>query len=383
MGLYFNRQKSSCNLGKLTVDTQYDGLCGDLLEHKVTDMVFPKSLKSLDSQIFNSDVMLETVVFEEGSKTKSIGNDVFNSCSNLREVQLPESLETLGSGCFAFCNSLTEMTLPESMSSIGHDCFGNCENLQTITINKPMDSIPGAPWGIRTITVQWSDGVTPGIPFNTQPLVYSNGQPLCPANTQLYINPYLNDEGLSSCYQYISLQSWAGYPFYQGSSEFFINNNFEYADEFQMKFHISDRTTNNSYQYLKVGGNDEVLNTPNNWAGSFMFNLGIDGERKICALYCGREEGGSTMVGASFESDGINYGWNTLSMKFDAEQNLWALYLNDEEYSKPVYVEGLPSQCFFVSIFDLITNVEQGQNCVDIYETGLKKNGEWVVRASE
>lgn len=382
MGLYFNSQKSTCNLGKFTVETQYDGLCGDLLEHQVVDMVFPKSLKSLDSQIFNSDAMLETVVFEEGSKTKSIGNDVFNSCSNLREVQLPESLETLGERCFASCKGLTELTLPESMTSIGHNCFGDCENLQTITINKPMDSIPGAPWGIRTITVQWSDGVTPGIPFNTQPLVYNTETPLLPAYIYLYINPYLNEEGVPSAYQYLQLQSGANTMFLQGSMSFFIENQFDYIDEFQMKFHISDRT-NEGYQFIKAFGNEMYYAPEYDTSNVFMFNLGFNGEQKVCEVLVGLPAGeGEFRTLVAFDQDKINYGWNTLSMKFDQEQNAWAVYLNDAEYAEPIYTD-LPAQCEFLSFDDMVFNIEQGQNCVDINETGFKKNGEWVARAFE
>lgn len=381
---YFNNQKSNCDLGKTTIENKYDSLCADLLADNVTDMVFPKQLKSLDTIIFEGNLKLETVSFEENSKTKSIGDYCFSSCINLKSINLPSSLKSIGDYCFIDCPSLTEITIPESVTSIGNQCFAACNNLQTIHINKPMNSIAGAPWGVKTISVQWSDGVTPGIPFAAEPLSIGSGlTPIHPQNAYTFLAPYLNENDLPCAYQYLTLQTWDGYPFYQGMMEFFVNNNFELIDEFQLKFHISDRTVED-FQYLKVLGDDELYYQGYDTYGHFMFNIGYNGN-KLCEMFSGisPENGGGATVPAAFEQDRINFGWNTLSMKFDSEQNLWALYLNDAEYTNPLYIHNFPQQCTLLSPFSLVTNYGQGENCIDIMESGFKKDGNWVIRMHE
>ncbi len=404
---YFNNQKSNCDLGKTVVETKYDTVCADLLSHNVTNMVFPKQLKTLDTTIFSEDDKLETVSFEEGSKTKSIGHVVFNNCINLKSVSLPPSLKSIGEACFGGCASLTEINIPnsvqrlpescfygctslteihipDSVTSIGYQCFGGCNNLQTIYINKPMNSIAGAPWGIKTISVQWSDGVTPGVTFVTESLPLAIGMtPIHPQNTYMLGTVYLNENELPCSYNHLTLQSWEEYPFYQGTMEFFVNNNFELIDEFQLKFHLSDRTVED-FQYLKVLGDEELYYQGYDTYGQFMFNIGYNGN-KLCEMFSGisPENGGGATVPAAFEQDRINFGWNTLSMKFDSEQNLWALYLNDAEYTNPLYIHNFPQQCSFLSPFIPVTTFGNGENVIDIMETGFKKDGNWVIRMHE
>lgn len=376
---YFNNQKSNCDLGKTTIENKYDSLCADLLADNVTDMVFPKKMEKIETYLFQNNTKLKSVSFEEGSKMKSIGESLFYSCINLSDVQLPPSLKSIGNWCFWDCQSLTELTIPNSVTSIGNGCFMGCYNLETININKPKDSIPGYPWGCQSINVKWSDGETQGTPYQTPLLTkYYGNEKILPPYYYGYIGTYLNEDELP-CVYWCLLFDTNYYTPYDNCVEYFIHHNFELFDEFQLKFHISD-ITNNGYQYLKIFGDDSVFEQGSDTSLLFMFNIGYDGTRKLCQLVGGStaEEGGYGYIFADFEQDKINFGWNTLSMKFDQEQNLWALYLNDSDYSEPLYVEQLPAQCFVADAWKFINNHGDGQNCVDIVNSGYKKNGNWV-----
>ena len=66
---------------------------------------------------------LQEVVFEEGSKLKTIGNWVFDGCSNLAKINLPEGLNSIGCNVFFKCTSLKNIQLPSGLEKIGTECF--------------------------------------------------------------------------------------------------------------------------------------------------------------------------------------------------------------------------------------------------------------------
>ena len=71
----------------------------------------------------------------------ALGDSVFNNCSGMLTVFLPETLQTLGIGTFNGCKAMVEVTLPESVTSIGEGCFCSVDaktglsNWKNLTIN--------------------------------------------------------------------------------------------------------------------------------------------------------------------------------------------------------------------------------------------------------
>lgn len=58
---------------------------------------------------------------------------VFCRCSNLKNVIMPDTLETIGNSTFEDCTSLETLTIPSSVTSIGNNAFKDCPKL-TITV---------------------------------------------------------------------------------------------------------------------------------------------------------------------------------------------------------------------------------------------------------
>lgn len=52
-----------------------------------------------------------------------LGNDVFNGCSELTSVNLPNRTRKLGKGVFMGCRSLTELVIPEGVTELGDGMF--------------------------------------------------------------------------------------------------------------------------------------------------------------------------------------------------------------------------------------------------------------------
>lgn len=58
----------------------------------------------------------------------------FESCSNLKEVVIPNSVKIIGNSTFKKCSSLQEITIPTSVTNVGSYAFYHCTNLQKIYV---------------------------------------------------------------------------------------------------------------------------------------------------------------------------------------------------------------------------------------------------------
>jgi hypothetical protein len=63
----------------------------------------------------------------------SIGNNAFSNNPLLREITMPDTVETIGNNAFSNNPLLREITIPETVETIGNNAFGGCSDL-TVTI---------------------------------------------------------------------------------------------------------------------------------------------------------------------------------------------------------------------------------------------------------
>ena len=71
-------------------------------------------------------------------------------CSNLQELNLPDSVINIGSDAFSSCSSLKDIYIPASVKSIGHHAFYNCSGVDTVRMACSADDAAemdlGAAW---------------------------------------------------------------------------------------------------------------------------------------------------------------------------------------------------------------------------------------------
>lgn len=85
------------------------------------------------------DTSVREVWLPEG--VESIEEDGFCYCTSLRKIILPQSLLRIGSNVFYHCDALTEVTIPPNVTEIGNYAFMSCINLKQVSIPNSVKSI--------------------------------------------------------------------------------------------------------------------------------------------------------------------------------------------------------------------------------------------------
>ena len=62
--------------------------------------------------------------------------ECFYGCVSLREIVLPDTLQSIGGSAFAHCEKLREIRLPASVFAIGNNAFSNCTKLEGYIVEK-------------------------------------------------------------------------------------------------------------------------------------------------------------------------------------------------------------------------------------------------------
>ena len=90
-------------------------------------------------------VAIEVPELVDGVPVVYIGDNAFKGCTLLETVKLPDldidryfnderGLEEIGGNAFAKCSNLKEITIPQSVQTIGHGAFADCTALKRVEI---------------------------------------------------------------------------------------------------------------------------------------------------------------------------------------------------------------------------------------------------------
>ena len=143
--------------------------CSKLAKVDIPDLVY------LDRGVFSGCTSLGPVYSKNGrcllyvprgnstfsvkKGTKSIGPFAFRDCGDLKEVEIPDSVEIVDPSAFSDCYSLEKVTIPDSVTEIGYYAFENCISLKEITIPKSVIQIgDDAFYGCDGLTIHCQSG---------------------------------------------------------------------------------------------------------------------------------------------------------------------------------------------------------------------------------
>ena len=109
---------------------------------KVSSVFIPATVTSIGRLAFRCCKSLATVTFAEGSQLKSIGALAFSGTDQahpiFKEIQIPDSVETISTNAFYCCQDLESITLPASLKTIEISVFDGCSSLETVFYDGPL-----------------------------------------------------------------------------------------------------------------------------------------------------------------------------------------------------------------------------------------------------
>ena len=135
----------------------------------VSSIFIPATVTSIGRFAFRCCKFLATVTFAEGSQLKSIGVSAFSGTTSahprFKEIQIPDSVETIGTSAFHNCQDLESITLPASLKTIESSTFSDCRNLSEVKLPASLKAIQSYVFGgcsdLKTVSydgslAQWS-----------------------------------------------------------------------------------------------------------------------------------------------------------------------------------------------------------------------------------
>ena len=95
-------------------------------------LILPEGIDSIGDYVFDNCTNLTSIFCQE--RLSSIGYMSFHGCTNLVSVSLPESVTIIGARSFFGCSSLTSITIPSKVTRIGNEAFWGCNSMASITV---------------------------------------------------------------------------------------------------------------------------------------------------------------------------------------------------------------------------------------------------------
>lgn len=135
-------------------DSDFWIINGDLIKvfnQEVESVTIPFGIKTIREDAFKNCKQLKRIIIS--SSVEVIGDYAFASCEQLSEITIPCSVQLISYGAFFRCSSLSRISLPSSLSVLREGCFEQCSALESVTIPEGVDTIyPRTFAGCRSLT---------------------------------------------------------------------------------------------------------------------------------------------------------------------------------------------------------------------------------------
>lgn len=117
----------------------YNKDCTELVQYPLgiqkTEFVIPDSVRTVRWFAFTANQTIEKLTVGKGIKAIEFG---LINCRALKELVLPETLESIGDSTIKFCG-LRSVRIPDSVTYLGMEAFRNCDDLEELHIGKGLD----------------------------------------------------------------------------------------------------------------------------------------------------------------------------------------------------------------------------------------------------
>lgn len=94
-------------------------------ESAIEKIDFPARLESLENLTLGNCESLTSVTFADGGSLSTLPTNLFNYCTALTSVRLPDSLTTISQNAFYYCTALAELVIPSRVEKIEQWAFND------------------------------------------------------------------------------------------------------------------------------------------------------------------------------------------------------------------------------------------------------------------
>jgi hypothetical protein len=136
---YYVVKKYSGNATSVDIPAYYEGypireIASGAFEKNavVTTVNIPYTVTAIGSYAFSGCSSLKQIILPEGIET--IAASTFSNCTVLTSVAIPNTVTAIYSNAFAKCTSLETIQLPNALTDIGYSAFQGCTSLKSINI---------------------------------------------------------------------------------------------------------------------------------------------------------------------------------------------------------------------------------------------------------
>ena len=92
----------------------------------LTEVTIPRNVSCLGELSFSYNPALKKIIFEEGTRLKTIGNQAFRECNALESFDVPNGVDSIAGSCFYECASLKTLHLNEDLRVLSSNAVGSC-----------------------------------------------------------------------------------------------------------------------------------------------------------------------------------------------------------------------------------------------------------------
>lgn len=131
---YVVKNGKNCKDNEVIIPSEYNGLPVTVIGESAfyysstaRSVSIPSTVETIEESAFHRCKNLVSIIFEENSSLRYIGDDAFLFCDSLLYVDLPESLENIGAEAFRGCYLLKAIKLRDNIMHIGNDAFTGTE----------------------------------------------------------------------------------------------------------------------------------------------------------------------------------------------------------------------------------------------------------------
>ena len=131
--------------GSITIPSVVYAMAGLYERYKATYVI-----TSIGEDAFKNCTDLTDV--EIPNTVTHIGSNAFSGCVQLTELNLPSTVNYIGDQAFAGCTGLTRMTIPNSVQTLGWNAFYGCTSLTDVTLSQSLRQLNGTFAGCTSLT---------------------------------------------------------------------------------------------------------------------------------------------------------------------------------------------------------------------------------------